>query len=161
MAVFSPITVARFWSKVDVRKSESDCWPWTASINRGGYGKFKEGGAVQNASRIAWEIANDARAGGLVIRHHCDNPICCNPAHLTTGTPAQNVADMMDRGRNRSGTMRGADNPQAKLSVDQVSKIRARILRGHSNTLIAQDFPVTDATISLIRTGKSWSSHAE
>jgi len=31
MAEISPITVARFWSKVSVTSKDSDCWEWNAS----------------------------------------------------------------------------------------------------------------------------------
>jgi hypothetical protein len=43
----------------------------------------------------------------LIIRHNCtddlgahvDNPLCCNPAHMETGTHKDNMLDMMLRGR--------------------------------------------------------------
>lgn len=55
--------------------------------------------------RIAWTLGHNPNAtrvevpSGLLVRHTCDNPPCCNPAHLITGTQAQNTADMMERGR--------------------------------------------------------------
>jgi hypothetical protein len=32
-------TADRFWNKVDIGSSE-ECWPWKASVQRGGYGWF-------------------------------------------------------------------------------------------------------------------------
>lgn len=34
-----------------------------------------------------------------VVRHKCDNPSCCNPKHLESGTQADNVKDMWLRNR--------------------------------------------------------------
>ena len=102
MAVYDPITVARFWSKVDVTPDDG-CWEWRASRFPLGYGRFKANGVVQNASRIAWEIANERPLLHLMARHTCDNPGCCNPAHLVPGTQADNMADKVERGRHQNG----------------------------------------------------------
>lgn len=156
MAIYSPIMVARFWSKVDVRPSDLECWPWTASVNQHGYGRFKERGTAQNASRIAWQIANDQRLLDWVARHTCDNPICCNPAHIISGTQRDNVLDAKARGRGRNFSAKGAENPRAKLSDQDVAEIRRRIAAGDGDRAIAADFPVTAAMIWRIRRGKSW-----
>ena len=95
----------RFWEKVE-RRGDDECWPWQASCNRDGYGKFKVGGTVMNASRIALELATGVRLyPDQVAMHSCDNRPCCNPAHLAAGSHRDNLADMVQKGRNRNGAM--------------------------------------------------------
>jgi hypothetical protein len=52
---------------------------------------------------------------GMVIRHKCDNPACCNIEHLEIGTPLDNVNDMIERGRKAINIIRGTQNGQSKL----------------------------------------------
>lgn len=70
----------RFWEKVD-RRSDSDCWPWTAA-KRGRYGLFNVPPTTIGAHRYSYQLAKGAIPDGLVIDHMCRNPICVNPAHL-------------------------------------------------------------------------------
>lgn len=103
MANFSPITVARFWSKVAIPSAprhEKMCWPWTASTAKG-YGQIKIAGRPLRAHRVDHEIANGPLAPGEHVLHSCDNPLCCNPAHLRAGTHAENMAEKVSRGRAR------------------------------------------------------------
>ncbi|MFB9187253.1 HNH endonuclease signature motif containing protein [Dactylosporangium sucinum] len=55
------------------------------------------------AHRVAWEVANGQPIpDGLQVLHSCDNPPCCNPAHLSIGTQAENMQQMVARGRGRN-----------------------------------------------------------
>jgi hypothetical protein len=92
------ITAEEFWQ--NVKKGASDeCWPWARATHPRGYGRVWFGGKRVGAHRIAWELENGQIAPGLGILHSCDNPPCCNPAHLTPGTQAENLADMAKKGR--------------------------------------------------------------
>lgn len=92
----------RFWAKVD-KRGPDECWPWTGSCSRNGYGRIGRGRADEGADgahRVSWELANGRPVPqGLFVRHSCDNPICVNPAHLGIGTPADNTRDSIVRGR--------------------------------------------------------------
>jgi hypothetical protein len=90
---------ARFWSKVGIQ-GPWDCWEWRAARYPAGYGIFGVRGRIpQGAHRIAYEISRGCDPGDLWVLHHCDNPACCNPAHLSLGTQTDNMQAMAARGR--------------------------------------------------------------
>jgi hypothetical protein len=87
----------RFFQKVC--EDGSGCHLWTGARNIWGYGRHKINGKTCAAHRTAWELVNGSVPVGLLVLHHCDNPRCVNPAHLYVGTQADNMRDMMARGR--------------------------------------------------------------
>jgi hypothetical protein len=89
-----------FFHYTDVR-GEDECWPWTGLRNRTGYGQLKGTKYRGRLSHcISWIIHNGPLPEGMRVLHRCDNPPCCNPKHLFIGTQADNVADMVAKGRN-------------------------------------------------------------
>lgn len=98
-----PAMPERFWSKVDTSAGLFECWPWTGGSDEHGRGTFRLDGRVRNAPAVALELAlGRVLQPGMSALHTCDNPPCCNPAHLYEGTQQQNIADMVARGRHRS-----------------------------------------------------------
>ena len=144
----------RFWSKVDRRGAE-DCWPWTAARNEHGYGVMRpEGqrsGPTIKAHRVSLMLAG-VEIDGLLIRHSCDNPPCVNPAHLSVGTPADNAADMVNRGRQARGSRKSV----SKVTEQQVVEIRARAAAGELHRILAAEYGVSRPTISRIVNRRGW-----
>lgn len=105
--MYDELTQQRFWSKVDKRGSD-ECWPWLAGLkNR--YGRFAISHKNRPAHRVAWEIANSrAMPAEMLACHSCDNPPCCNPAHIWPGTSLQNTQDCIQKGRAYSVRARSA-----------------------------------------------------
>jgi hypothetical protein len=95
-----PKTTERFYAKVD-RRGPDDCWPWQgATHNKNGYGSFRFDGRARVASRYALMIKLGRRLlPGEKALHECDNPPCSNPAHLFSGTTADNAQDAVRKGR--------------------------------------------------------------
>lgn len=150
--------VERFWSHVD-RKGPDDCWDWRGSP-REDYGRFKVAGASRQSNRVAWAIGNRRDPGNMLVRHTCDRPQCCNPAHLLLGTVKDNANDKITRGRHRSGRQDGEHNGHAILTAEQVGQIVQCFRDGMNNQQIARRFPVSDSLVSRIRVGRSWGKEA-
>jgi hypothetical protein len=80
----------------------------------------------------------------MMVLHSCDNPACCNPAHLRLGTHADNMRDVALR--HRSGLR--------KLSDDDIAAIR-QTPRGYgANVALGKQYGVTAQTILEIRSGR-------
>lgn len=89
----------RFWSKVD-RRGPDECWPWQGWKTERGYGIFEFQKKRMRASRVAWELENKQEfPDGKFACHTCDNPPCCNPAHIWAGTHLENMRDCAAKGR--------------------------------------------------------------
>lgn len=114
------------WHRVD-RRGPDECWPRGGFRARGGYTYVAlTGRRSTSAARVSWELANGRSVPpGLVVRHKCDNPPCVNPAHLETGTPAENEADKVLRGRVRPPQPRTSTRPASVRAKEHRAKVIA------------------------------------
>lgn len=82
----------RFDAGATVRPSDG-CWPWQRTTNNMGYGMVSCGRQKKMlAHRAAYELFVGPVPAGLVVHHHCKNPLCCNPAHLQAVTRSEHAA---------------------------------------------------------------------
>jgi ribosome-binding protein aMBF1 (putative translation factor) len=105
------------------------------------------------AYRVSWIIFK-VDTNGLGVLHTCDNVICINPKHLWLGTPAQNSADMVAKGR--SLDQRGSKNHAAVLTEEVVAFVKRRLSEGANQTHLAAEIGVCKSTINQIAKGKTW-----
>src|SRR5690348_15167764 len=91
-----------FWSRVNVGASD-ECWEWLGPRHHFGHGATCFRGRSAKAHRVAWIHTFGEIPEGQILRHRCDNPPCCNPRHLTLGSNADNVADMVSKKRHPHG----------------------------------------------------------
>ena len=147
----------RFWPKVSVGDA-NECWPWNGGNNGRGYGVFgRTWRKMQYAHRFAWEVTHGPVPDGLCVCHHCDNPPCCNPAHLFIGTIRDNSADMVAKGRAaKHPESRGASNGNAKLTQSQVRSIRRLASSGFTQIEVGAFFKVNRRSIARIWNGSGW-----
>lgn len=85
--------IAQLFSKIRVDK-ETGCWVWTAGLTTKGYGKTNYKSRVEQAHRLmyAWLVEPLPFGNDPVLDHFvCDNPPCCNPAHLKLGPQRDNA----------------------------------------------------------------------
>lgn len=146
MADASPITIARFWSKVEVGRP-ADCWPWQAATSSAEYGRFKIDGVLVSPHRFAFELVNGPIPQGpgyhgTVIRHTCDNSRCCNPAHMALGSQRDNVRDMIDRGRQ-------GDHSRPRILTPEQEATICEDPRSHRD--IAARYGVSKSLVSKIK----------
>lgn len=107
-----------------------ECWIWQGATDQHGYGNTTRNGRGVKAHIRAYEAWKGPIPAGAKVLHSCpggDNPGCCNPDHLRTGTQADNMRDMAVRGRSNTGRrkyMEGGGNPNVRLTESQVLRIR-------------------------------------
>ena len=141
--------IARFFSKVDVGKAE-ECWEWRGRKTSGGYGEISIKGVKYSAHRFSLSlVVGPLTDPNVVVRHKCDNRRCVNPNHLETGSHQENMADRQLRDR----TARGQHNGRAKITEDDVRRIRADTrIAGE----IAKEYGITETAVRFIRKRQTW-----
>lgn len=142
------------------------------------------------ATNALWGLDNRIIPKGQQLNHLCHNSRCVNLNHLYVGTQQENIQDMMTVGHHPSQQegfippqlgvphtdetkgkiskankgkkgLIGSDNPNSKLTWDQVKEIKNLLLQGFSLKKIAKRFNVGTCTIRNIKIGKLWKSNEE
>jgi len=109
-----PMSIDEFWEKV--RKGDG-CWEWQGLRYWNNYGRVKWDGRGQNAHRVAYELTNGTLPNGKIhVCHHCDNPPCCRPDHLFSGTARENQLDSSRKGRNTRGRKQAPEVVERRIA---------------------------------------------
>ena len=137
--------------------SGTECWEWNGPRHKRGYGNFwvREGEAKRTtfAHRIAAHLwLNMPLFAAGSVCHTCDNPPCCNPAHLYVGTQLENIHDALAKRRIAH---------KRKITPKQREEIRERRKGGESYKSIAKDYPVTWHHCWIICNGRKADIHRE
>ena len=85
------------------------------------------------ASRYAYELWRGFIPVGMFVCHTCDNPPCCNPEHLFTGTHDDNMADKVAKGRQSRGDTHAAALKPATGLANGAHTHPERVLRGEGH----------------------------
>jgi len=146
----------RLWKRVDKSGGPDACWEWQGYRTKHGYGQIKRGPGLPAVvtSRAAYEATYGPIPDGLHVLHMCDNPPCCNPAHLMLGTPKSNSDDKISKGRHAYGERHG----HRKFTVEDIKAIRAAREAGVSGRYLARLYGVSEGCISGIYHRRTWAN---
>lgn len=144
--------IARFWAKVDRSGGPQACWPWLGKKQtKSGYGLVCFCRRETTAHRIAYELQTGDLLGERYGLHSCDNPPCCNPAHIVPGTQADNIADMIAKGRKVVVSLSGEAHGRCVISDADVLQLRRLYAAGGvSQCSLAGQFDISQAQVSRI-----------
>lgn len=132
----------------------SGCWLWEAARHGNGrYGMMWDGHGYASAHRVAWELYRGPIPEGKCVLHKCDNGLCVNPDHLFLGTQADNVQDMICKGRKVVGLAgqhnnhaKGERNGSARYSDEVISAMREDYDTGVKNIAgLARRYSVSES----------------
>src|SRR3990170_888468 len=136
--------IQRFWGRVAVGESDA-CWPAKRPTNHP-YSNFSIGRAVHiPAHRVAYFIHYGVDPNDQLVCHSCDNPPCCNPAHLFLGDYKVNKLDCRSKGRHAH-----------KLTSAEVFTIRRCLSEGTTYRALGRQFGVEHSSIQAIAENRVW-----
>lgn len=132
-------------------KASSGCWEWQRKRNKKtGRAQINPSKGIHTlAARVSFVAFKGAIPAGKFVCHSCDNPGCVNPDHLFLGSPQDNVADMMAKGRQ----LRGEKNAHAKLTDEDVRAIRKS---NETVSALARRYDVNRKTMQCAKEGRTW-----
>jgi hypothetical protein len=132
-----------------------ECWLWTAAVFDNGYGAFRDGPRQRRAHRWAYEHFVGPIPEAAILMHSCDVRRCVNPQHLTPGSDLDNQRDMMAKGR---VGMRGLHmKTRSTLTEELAEQLRHDYATtGKTQRELAEEYGVSQATVSLTILGKRW-----
>jgi hypothetical protein len=141
----------RFWANID-KRGHDECWGWKAHTNDAGYGMLGLGNKSVRAHRFSYELHYGPIPNGLHVCHKCDNPPCCNPAHLFLGDDIANIQDKVEKGRARRP--QGKGRGYSAFTNEQAQELREQFERANvSMRKFAQMHNVNRATMRNIIRG--------
>lgn len=144
----------RFFRDIVLPYSGSDCLIWPHQRTGAGYGVLNFSGKRYYVHRLVCEDVHGPSPEGHQAAHSCGNGHlgCVARPHISWKTRSENQMDRIEHGTSN----RGERCASAKLSKDDVREIR-NLFGIKSQSSIAKQFGVRDATIDAIRTRRSWS----
>jgi hypothetical protein len=151
-----PFKGTTFWDRVNMHVviDENGCHLFNGHLDECGYGRISRDGKLIRVHREVWKLHHPDQEITGVIMHSCDTPNCVNPDHLSHGTQADNIADMVAKGRRV--TVKGSAQKDAKLTEADIPVIRNMLATGVTGYRISKIYKVSEQVIRNIKQGKNW-----
>lgn len=116
---------------------EGDCWIWTGTVHKDGYGVIKYNNKRMYTHLFMLKMLNGVDVPpGYEGDHLCRRRACCNPDHIEVVTKQENL-------RRRAG----------QLSPEQAKTIKTSSLSAEE---LAEQYNVTQAHVRRIKAGRRW-----
>jgi len=137
-------------------RTPDGCLKWTGAVTGGKEPRPRLllRGRETKAARIVVACREGKLPAGLLVLHTCDNPLCVHPAHLLTGTHADNIADRERRGRTlprvvsrKYRAMTRKHHFGRKTSKTDATDMRRRVAEGETLRSIARLYRVAPGTV--------------
>ncbi len=138
------------WMRIVV--DENDCWRWTGPHDKDGYGTLREKEKTIRVHRKSYEENVGPLSDSELVCHSCDIRDCLNPGHLWKGSNADNIKDMVSKGRN----IYGERSCMAKLTSQMAIEILLWLEIGIAKKALARLYSVSPKTIRDLSQGKTW-----
>ena len=146
--------IARF-NRLVTKLGPGECWPWKGCTISGGRGRFLiggRGGKQVVASRVAYYLYH-GKWPTYDALHTCDNPPCCNGAHIFDGTQLDNMRDKIAKNRQANGERQGA----SKLTEEKVLELRELYATGKFWIYeLAEKYGVDNSTAAAVIRRRTW-----
>ena len=78
-------------------KKTTDCWLWTGTKDKDGYGLFNANGTKYRAHRVSLVAFGMKLKTHEYACHLCDERSCVNPFHLYSGNQFDNMNDQREK----------------------------------------------------------------
>lgn len=145
----------RFITEVALPHESDECLVWPYGRDRNGYGQFRHEGVSMGPHRYICIVCH-GEPGPIRMEasHSCGKGHlgCVNPKHIRWATPKENNGEKVEH-----GTLQvGSKHHQAKLTEENVLKIKELRKQGLTLKSIAYEFGVSDSTIGMICSQKRW-----
>lgn len=132
------------WIEAHVTHDSDECLIWPYWRDKHGYGQTRKMCEAANGPPPMAEM----QAAHICGKGHEG---CIHPKHLKWATRAETQSAMVTRGN----SLRGRKNPNARLSEDDVRKIR-RLAKDITRQEIADLFGIARSTVSRVIQRKTW-----
>jgi len=153
----SAVAAERLWRRVSkLGDGVNDCWLWQGGRRGVGYGGINvplANGERLNMGthRFSYMLEHGYLPDDLDILHACDTPSCVRPSHLFAGTARDNSRDMAAKGR--TAVRINETHPRCKITNAGVIDIRTRRALGVKCQVLANEYDVSSAYVSMLTTG--------